>query len=330
MRSLVAVLAERVQSGSETDGRLRVEESTVAKHRLCRWLQFGILDLLILTAVVAVVLVLWRPPRIETYYEPLAEGTTPGQPWWGNGLRMKFRWCPPGEFKMGSPKDTKDREDDEDQVPVTLTRGFWLGKCEVTQGEYRQVMNDSPSGFPREGRDAALAVGVDVDKLPVESASWHDAVEFCRRLTEQERKAGRLPPAWEYRLPTEAQWEYACRAGTQTAYCCCEDGSGLGAFAWYEDNSRNQTHEVGQKLPNAWGLRDLHGNVWEWCGDWYQDPLVGGADPEVNEPASDYRVCRGGGSRGTGRRCRSADRDWYTPNRGSHNVGFRVALVQSQ
>jgi formylglycine-generating enzyme required for sulfatase activity len=99
----------------------------VAANRIRRWLQFGILDLLILTVVVAVVVALWRPPRIETYYEPLAEGTTPGQSWWGNGLRMKFRWCPTGEFKMGEGKDAVD---------VTVTRGFWLGECEVTQGDY--------------------------------------------------------------------------------------------------------------------------------------------------------------------------------------------------
>jgi len=163
----------------------------MAKHRTRRWFQFGILDLLMLTTIVAAVVVLWRRPGTATYYEPLAEGTKPGQHWAGNGLRMKFRWCPPGEFKMGEPPN---------QVDVTLSRGFWLGKCEVTQGEYRQVMNDSPSSFPREGRfaqdppaGAALAAGVDVDKLPVDNVSWGSAVEFCRRFTEQERKAGRLP-----------------------------------------------------------------------------------------------------------------------------------------
>src|SRR6267378_2800874 len=106
------------------------------KHRIRGWFQFGVLDLLVLTTIVAVVVALWQPPRITTYYEPLAEGATPGQHWAGNGLRMKFRWCPPGEFKMGSPKDEKDRNDNEDQVSVTLTRGIWLGKCEVTRGEY--------------------------------------------------------------------------------------------------------------------------------------------------------------------------------------------------
>jgi formylglycine-generating enzyme required for sulfatase activity len=277
--------------------------------------------LLIFTTVVAVGVVLWQPPRIATHYEPLAEGTNPGQHWAGNGLRMKFRWCPPGEFQMGEPPD---------QVAVTLSRGFWLGKFEVTQEEYRQVMNDSPSPstFPQKG-DVALAAGVDVDKLPVESVSWDSAVEFCRRFTEQERKAGRLPAGWEYRLPTEAQWEYACRAGTQTAYSFGDDESRLGDFAWHDDNSAGRTHEVGQKLPNAWGLRDMHGNVWEWCGDSYQETLVGGTDPEFAERASD-RVLRGGCWLFVGNPCLSASRYRSGPASGFSFYGFRVAAVQSR
>jgi formylglycine-generating enzyme required for sulfatase activity len=130
-----------------------------------------------------------------------------------------------------------------------------------------------------------------VDKLPVESVSWDGAVEFCRVLSEQERKAGRLPPGWEYRLPTQAQWEYACRAGTQTTYCFGDDASRLGDFAWYGDNAAERTHEVGQKLPNAWGLHDMLGNVCEWCRDMYQDKHLGGTDPEV---VAQDRVLRGG------------------------------------
>jgi formylglycine-generating enzyme required for sulfatase activity len=275
--------------------------------------------LLLLTTIAAVVFLLWRPPRIETYYEPLAEGRTPGQHWAGNGLRMKFRWCPPGGFRMGEPPH---------QVDVTLSRGFWMGKCEVTQGEYRQVMNDNPSYLPHGGRDAALAAGVDVDKLPVESVSWASAVEFCRLLTEQERKAGRLPPAWEYRLPTEAQWECACRAGTQTLYTFGDDESRLGDFAWYHDNSQRRTHEVGQKLPNAWGLRDVHGNVWEWCKDGNLT-LVGGTDPEVISRPT-IRLIRGGAWSHTGRSCRSAERYGYDTSYRNDNLGFRLALVQSR
>ncbi len=302
----------------------------MAKHRIRRWFQFGVLDLLILTTIVAVVAVLWRSPRIETYYEPLAEGTKAGQNWSGNGLRMKFRWCPPGDFHMGEPPN---------QVDVTLSRGFWLGKYEVTQGEYRQVMNDSPSFFPGGGRVSALAAGVDVDKLPVEMVWWKDAVEFCRVFTEQERKAGRLPPGWEYRLPTEAQWEYACRAGTQTRYSFGDNESRLADFAWYDDNASmlrdvppargGRTHEVGQKLPNAWGLHDMHGNVWEWCSDWYQQTLVGGADPEFAERTY-QRVFRGGSWNDVGRNCRSAIRGWGALGGRSNSLGFRLAAVQSR
>jgi formylglycine-generating enzyme len=276
--------------------------------------QFGVLDLLILTTIVAVVVFLWREPRIETYYEALAEGTTPGQHWAGNGLRMKFRWCPPGQFKMGEPPN---------QVDVKLTCGFWLGKYEVTQGQYQRVLNNNPSAI------RPLPVDVDDERLPVENVSWDNAVEFCYALTEQERKAGRLFSGWEYRLPTEAQWEYACRAGTQTAFCFGDEESRLSDFTWYAENSDGRTHEVGQKLPNAWGLRDLHGNVWEWCTDWYEVTLVGGMDPEVAERTS-LRVLRGGSWRHVGRSCRSAIRGGFVPTTRDSDFGFRVALVQSR
>jgi formylglycine-generating enzyme required for sulfatase activity len=168
---------------------------------------------------------------------------------------------------------------------------------------------------------------MDADYLPVESVTWDDAVAFCRALTEQERKAGRLPADWEYRLPTEAQWEYACRAGTQTVYSFGDDESWLVDFAWYGKNSENRTHEVGQKLSNAWGLHDLHGNVWEWCRDWYQAKLVGGTDPEVTERAS-YRVLRGGSWFNVGRYCQSAYRIRFGPGFRNFNFGFRVVAVQ--
>jgi formylglycine-generating enzyme required for sulfatase activity len=282
----------------------------------------------------------WRAAAIiaaRGLYGSLADGTTPGQRWAGNGLRMEFRWCPPGEFKMGERPN---------QVDVTLSRGFWLGKCEVTQDEYRQVMNDNPSSFPRtggmhatpEGRVAALAAGIDVDQLPVDNVSWGSAVEFCRRFTEHERKAGRLPPGWEYRLPTEAQWEYACRAGSQTAYSFGDDESRLGDFAWYSPllpfgarrTHESRTHEVGQKLPNAWGLRDMHGNVWEWCCDSWRDTVAGGTDPAVaNEEASD-RVLRGSSWGYPAEDCRSGLRTRSVPAGANYYPGFRVAAVQSR
>jgi serine/threonine protein kinase len=249
----------------------------------------------------------------------LSEGTTAGQEWSGNGLAMKFCWCPPGKFAMG---------EGETQVDVTLTRGFWLGKYEVTQAEYRQVMKSNPSHFSATGAGKNLVVGVDTDKLPVEQVSWNDATEYCRALSEQEQRAGRLPAGWEYGLPTEAQWEYACRAGTQTVYSFGDVDSRLAEYAWYDANSEKRSHEVGQKLPNPWGLHDMHGNVWECCRDWYQDKLPGGADPEVTKEAAN-RVLRGGSWVIEGRHCRSAIRDGSMPGARHASYGFRLALVQS-
>src|SRR5262245_51902765 len=189
-------------------------------------------------------------------------------------------------------------------------------------------MNDNPSFFPSGGRSYALAAGVDVDKLPVESVSWQNAVEFCRLLSEQERKAGRLPAGWEYRLPTEAQWEYACRAGTPTRYSFGEDESRVGEFAWYMDNAHG-THEVGRKLPNPWGLHDMNGNVCEWCSDWYPNRLKGGTDPEVKDRGT-IRVHRGASFLYSGLACRSARRGGRKPDIRASDVGFRVALVRSR
>jgi formylglycine-generating enzyme required for sulfatase activity len=188
-------------------------------------------------------------------------------------------------------------------------------------------MDVNPSFFSRAVQASA---GADTDRLPVETVTWDEAVEFCRLLTEQEPKAGRLPAEWEYRLPTEAQWEYACRAGTQTLYSFGDDESRLGDFAWYAVscvNCQRRTHEVGQKLPNAWGLHDMHGNVWEWCSDWYQDSLVGGTDPEGNKRASNRAIC-GGSWFGSGGDCQSAGRSGSAPGLRLYSLGFRVALVQ--
>ena len=223
-----------------------------------------------------------------------------GQEWEDNGLQMKFCWCPPGTFTMGSPASEAGYDSDEDQVSVTISNGLWMGKYEVLQGEYRTVMGNTPSHFSSS------------DRRPVETVSYTEATEFCRKFTEQERRAGRLPADWEYRLPTEAEWEYACRAGTTTRFCCGDSESELENYAWFSSNSGSATHPVGEKQPNAWGLHDMHGNVWEWCQDWYQDKLPGGGDP-VGPQSASVRVTRGGSWYVAAGSCRSAYRRRYSP-----------------
>jgi sulfatase modifying factor 1 len=255
-------------------------------------------------------------------------GTKAGEERDDNGLKMKFVWCPPGQFTMGSPNSEKDRSSDEDQVQVTLTKGFWIGKYEVTQGEWERVMDTTPwkgkSSVKEGARYAATYV------------SWEDATEFATKLTTQERQAGRLPAGWRYTLPTEAQWEYACRAGTQTAYGFGSDESRFSEYAWWggftgDGNAKTEqyAHEVGLKKANAWGLHDVHGNVYEWCRDWYQETLPGGVDPEHATQAS-FRVVRGGSWCYEEPTCRTADRGFDKPGIRDYSLGFRVVRRSEQ
>ncbi len=244
-------------------------------------------------------------------------GKEPGQVRDDNGLKMKLVWCPPGTFTMGSPKSEANRGDDEDPVEVTLTKGFWLGKYEVTQSEWTQVMSIEPWKGEREG-----------DDIPATHICWDDAMEFCRKLTERERKAGRIPEDWGYTLPTEAQWEHACRAGTKTKFSFGDNDSKIGEYAWIIDNALNageDVHNVGLKKPNPWGLHDLHGNLFEWCRDAYAETLPGGRDPVVMSKKS-LRVLRGGSWQFISWRSRSACRNWWVSSAQDFILGFRVAL----
>ena len=243
-------------------------------------------------------------------------------------------WIPPGTFTMGSPESERGRwEEDGPLTRVTLTQSFWMSKYEVTQREYLALMGNNPSRFQPPDYPE------DLDR-PVEQVWWDDAVAYCQALTEQERAAGHLPEGWEYRLPTEAEWEYACRAVTTTRYSFgdaleCHDGCGpcglLDQYMWWCGNAEGSTHRVGHKLPTSWGLHDMHGNVWEWCQDWWSFNLPGGSltDPKGPESGSG-RVFRGGSWDRLARRCRSAIRGGLIPDGLSADIGFRVVLAPGQ
>ncbi|MCW5550178.1 MAG: SUMF1/EgtB/PvdO family nonheme iron enzyme [Opitutaceae bacterium] len=216
------------------------------------------------------------------------------------GLGLEMRHIPAGSFQMGGAGNPTQQ--------VTISRPFWLGKTEVTQGQWQAVMGNNPSHFKG-------------SNLPAENVSWADAMEFCRKLTERERAAGRLPAGYVYTLPTEAQWEYACRAGTTGDYA-----GNLDAMGWYSGNAGGSTKPVGTKAANAWGLHDMHGNVWEWCLDWYGN-YPGGSVTDPTGPASgSFRVARGGGWGSTADLCRSADRNGSPPGNRNGFLGFRPAL----
>jgi formylglycine-generating enzyme required for sulfatase activity/tRNA A-37 threonylcarbamoyl transferase component Bud32 len=221
-----------------------------------------------------------------------------------NSIGMHLKLIPAGMFTMG---------DEADSHQVTLTQPFYLGVYEVTQGQYQRVVGTNPSTFKG-------------DQNPVENVSWGDAVEFCRRLSmlPEEKASGRL-----YRLPTEAEWEYACRAGTNTAYYFGDYISQLEEYAWYDKNSSRKTHPVGKKKTNAWGLYDMHGNVWEWCSDWRGDYSMGAATDPVGPKEGSVRVYRGGSWGLEAANCRSALRYWIDPLYRSDFIGFRVALSSS-
>jgi formylglycine-generating enzyme required for sulfatase activity len=235
---------------------------------------------------------------------------------------------------MGSPPDEKGSEDNERRHEVTISRDYHLGMHEVTQAQYKKIMGKNPSEFQgdavakRHPGTNRVVKEVDSANYPVEQVSWDDAVEFCQRLSAlpEEKKAGRV-----YRLPTEAEWEYACRAGSQMAYSFGSDEKSLVNFGWYKSNSNSMTHAVGLKKANAWGLYDMHGNVWEWCADWYGEYHKGTVnDPRGPEDGS-YRVNRGGCwlSLSVDLLCRSAIRSGAVPSFRSFNLGFRVAMTSS-
>ncbi len=245
-------------------------------------------------------------------------GPEPGRPWTVPNLGMAFVPVASGKFIMGSPRTETDRDDDETQHSVTLAHHFWLGKYEVTQAEYEALTGKSPSHFKGA-------------RNPVETVSWDDAAAFCAKLTEREDKAGRLPQGYEYRLPTEAEWEYVARGGARIKGFTYSGSDTPGDVAWYGENSGSTTHPVGGKDPNELGLHDMSGNVWEWCLDWYDEVYYektdGVSDP-VNLQETSYRVLRGGSWNDSVRCVRSAYRDRIRPSGTFIDLGFRVCLAR--
>ncbi|MGD0551940.1 MAG: formylglycine-generating enzyme family protein [Sedimentisphaerales bacterium] len=233
----------------------------------------------------------------------------------GVDVNMVLVYIPAGEFDMGSPATEIDRDSDEGQHHIKLTKAFYMGKFEVTQLQYRTLMNENNSKFGG-------------DKLPIENVSWYSAGRFLKILSD---KTG-----LKFRLPTEAQWEYACRAGTTTAFntgtTIDSDLANYNAKDAYADGIigkyLNRTTDVGSYQPNAFGLYDMHGNVWEWCSDIYEKdyykitPNIDPNGPQVEGS----RVIRGGGWDEKAYRCRSANRDYRGPKADRSDIGFRVVL----
>ncbi|MCX8496630.1 MAG: formylglycine-generating enzyme family protein [Akkermansiaceae bacterium] len=226
----------------------------------------------------------------------------------GSGVVMRMKWCPPGSFLMGSQEGEKRRHDKQNQVQVTLSKGFWMAQTQVTQAQWQAVMGDNPSYL--RGK-----------KRPVERVSWHQAQEFVSKLN----ASFALPDGMQMTLPTEAQWEYAARAGEPGPY----SGGTLDDMAWYDENSESKTHPVGKKKPNGWGLHDMYGNVWEWCSDWYANDIEGGIDPQGASSGAS-RVCRGGCWFNSAIHCRVAILSHVNQSCTRNYVGFRVARSSVQ
>ncbi|MDY0165245.1 MAG: formylglycine-generating enzyme family protein [Thermoguttaceae bacterium] len=265
-----------------------------------------------------------------------------------NSIGMEFVLIPAGEFMMGASDSerqlakaqvdalgwreevaTASKESIDNEGPrhrVRITQPFYLCAYPVPQEAYEEVMEANPSWFSRDGRGSDQVLDQDTSRFPVERVRWKDAMEFCRRLSaiEAERSAGR-----DYRLPTEAEWEYACRAGTTSRYSFGDDPAELDRYGWHIGNSDKRTHRVGLKKPNAWGLYDMHGNVWELCADWYQsDYYANSPTDDPQGPASGtLRVARGGSWLLPALGSRTAIRLRDKPGQVGLDLGFRVVLV---
>ena len=255
---------------------------------------------------------------------------------------MKLRLIPAGTFQMGSREHEEGREGDETQHQVTLTKAFYLGVHEVTQGEYERVIGANPSWFSKAGGGSHDVKGEVADRFPVETVSWFDAVEFCNKLSQKDN----LPEYYRidgtsvtviggsgYRLPTEAEWEYACRAGTISPFSFGDTLNGNEANVNGNDpygtttkgTNLQRTTAVGAYSGNVFGLHDMHGNMYEWCGDWYGTYFPGKEADPIGPTLGEHRVLRGGSWSGLATGARSAFRGYCTPVLRSRFNGFRVS-----
>lgn len=263
-----------------------------------------------------------------------------------NSIGMKFRLIPASEFMMGSSESFESMKKnygllfakgfdvrEHPQHRVRITKPFRIGVTEVTQEQYQRVMGTNPSDFSAKGPCADIVRGLNTSTFPVDGVSWQEAGEFCRRLS--------LREGVEYRLPTEAEWEYACRAGTKTRWCCGDDTATLQEYAWCRDPTEHpegrtyywSLHPVAQKKPNEWGLYDMHGNVTEWCSDWFsfdyyaRSPIDNPPGPATpTKQLESYRVARGGGAVFRASQCRSAFRVEVGERGIGGGTGFRVVM----
>jgi formylglycine-generating enzyme required for sulfatase activity len=231
-----------------------------------------------------------------------------------NSIGIKLLLMSAGTFTMGSPASEKYRDDDETQHQVTLSKPFYMGRTEVTQGQWKKVMGTEPwkgEDYVQEG-----------DDCPAVYISWDDAVAFCKKLSDMEGKT--------YRLPTEAEWEYACRGGTNTAFSFGDDDSQCKEYAWFYGNAyhfdEHYSHQVAQKRPNAFGLYDMHGNVWEWCSDWYGEYPPGLLTDPRGPDTGSSKVLRGGSAYSVPRGIRCARRNLGDPEILVSYRGFRLVL----
>ncbi len=248
----------------------------------------------------------------DTSYQsaPVPTGVSAGEVCELTSLKIKFCWCPAGTFQMGSNANDPTHLLNESPFEATLTRGFWMQQTEITQRQYEALMGTNPSYFKGES-------------LPAESVNWTEANEFCNRLSNlpTEKVAGNL-----YRLPTEAEWEYACRAGSTSSFCFGDDDTQLEKYAWFHKNSAQTTHPTASKLPNAWGLHDMHGNVMEWCSDFFGDYPTGSVKDPTGLNSGLLRSIRGGGWFFVPLYSRSSHRDAYAPSVRYVGLGFRMVI----